>query len=173
MSQRHTIGPIPSPGGEKSVRAPARQVCRTPEVRGREPGLPGASATPPVGRSVARSGGCVLIRTLAMLDGMDDHKNPTRYEIHVRGQLRDRLLSAFPELQARTRNHDTLLTGGLPDQSALHGMLARIEALGLELLEVRRTRTQPGTTAGAGEPGAPAAKRVGAIPGQSEAGSSD
>jgi hypothetical protein len=31
-----------------------------------------------------------------------------------------------------------VLTGALPDQSALYGMLAEIEALGLELIEVRR-----------------------------------
>jgi hypothetical protein len=33
---------------------------------------------------------------------------------------------------------DTLLRGDVPDQAALHGVLAQIEALGLELLEVRR-----------------------------------
>ena len=33
---------------------------------------------------------------------------------------------------------DTVLTGPLPDRAALHGVLAEIEALGLELLEVRR-----------------------------------
>jgi hypothetical protein len=32
-----------------------------------------------------------------------------------------------------------VLTGPLPDQAALHGVLAQIEALGLELLELRRT----------------------------------
>ena len=32
----------------------------------------------------------------------------------------------------------TVLTGTLPDQAALYGALAQIEALGLELLEVRR-----------------------------------
>ncbi len=84
---------------------------------------------------------------------MDDHTNPTPFEIHVRGQLSDRLLSAFPEMRARTRNHETLLTGALPDQSALHGVLARIEALGLELLEVRRARTQHGTVTQADPPG--------------------
>jgi hypothetical protein len=128
---------------------------------------------PPAGRSVARSGGCVLIRGQAMLGGMDDHTNPTHFEIHVRGQLSDRLLSAFPELQARTRNHETLLTGALPDQSALHGVLARIEALGLELLEVRRTRTQPGTVTEAGAPGALPFNRVGDSSAESEDGSSD
>jgi len=108
-----------------------------------------------------------------MLGGMNNHRNSTRYEIHVRGQLSDRLLSAFPELRARTRNHETLLTGALPDQSALHGVLTRIEALGLELLEVRHPRTQRGTTAAADEPGALAADRIADGSAEPEVGSSD
>jgi hypothetical protein len=48
------------------------------------------------------------------------------------------MLEAFPDLDARTEGTATVLTGPLADQSALHGMLAQIEALGLELLEVRR-----------------------------------
>ena len=76
---------------------------------------------------------------------MDDSRTTTQYEIRVRGLLSDRLLSAFPEMHARIRDHATLLTGELPDQSALHGVLGRIEALGLELLEVRRAR--PGADA--------------------------
>jgi hypothetical protein len=71
---------------------------------------------------------------------MDDSRATTQYEIRVRGLLSDRLLSAFPEMHARIRDHETVLTGELPDQSALHGVLGRIEALGLELLEVRRAR---------------------------------
>jgi hypothetical protein len=43
----------------------------------------------------------------------------------------------------------TLLVGSMPDQAALHRVLARIEALGLELLEVRR---HPRRRAPAGEP---------------------
>jgi hypothetical protein len=46
--------------------------------------------------------------------------------------------SAFAALQARASGGDTILTGPLPDRAALHGVLAQIEALGLELLEVRR-----------------------------------
>jgi hypothetical protein len=45
---------------------------------------------------------------------------------------------AFPGLEAGWRGRDTRLRGCLPDQAALHGVLAQIEALGLELLEVRR-----------------------------------
>jgi hypothetical protein len=38
---------------------------------------------------------------------------------------------------------DTVLTGLLEDRSALFGVLAQIEALGLELLELRQIRTRP------------------------------
>jgi hypothetical protein len=56
----------------------------------------------------------------------------------VRGQLGETMRSAFPGLQAEQRGADTVLTGTLPDQAALYGVLAEIEALGLELLELRR-----------------------------------
>ena len=57
----------------------------------------------------------------------------------MRGVLGETLLCAFPDMRAAAHGGETLLTGSLPDQAALHGLLARIEALGLELLEVRRT----------------------------------
>lgn len=60
-----------------------------------------------------------------------------RYEIRVRGQLGETLLGAFPSLEATVQQDDTLLSGVLPDRAALHGVLAQIESLGLELLEVR------------------------------------
>ena len=63
---------------------------------------------------------------------------PQRYEIWVRGHLGDTMRSAFPALRAQPRGDNTALTGALPDQAALYGVLAAIEALGLELLEVRR-----------------------------------
>jgi hypothetical protein len=71
---------------------------------------------------------------------MVKHDGPTQYVIRVRGVLSDRLLRAFPGLQSRTDHGGTLLTGTLPDQAALHGVLAQIEALKLELLEVRRSK---------------------------------
>jgi hypothetical protein len=66
---------------------------------------------------------------------------PYRYRIRVRGRLGDTLRSAFPALQARANGGDTVLTGPLADRAALYGVLAQIEALGLELLEVRRLPT--------------------------------
>jgi hypothetical protein len=61
-----------------------------------------------------------------------------RYRIRVRGRLGQTIRSAFPGLQAQASGGDTVLTGPLPDRAALYGVLAQIEALGLELLEVRR-----------------------------------
>ena len=61
-----------------------------------------------------------------------------RYRIRVRGHLGDTIRSAFPALQAKASGGDTVLTGPLPDRAALYGVLAEIEALGLELIELRR-----------------------------------
>jgi hypothetical protein len=60
------------------------------------------------------------------------------YEIRIRGHLGDTMRSAFPDLEATTRGNDTLLRGQVRDQPQLHGLLARIEELGLDLLEVHR-----------------------------------
>jgi len=74
------------------------------------------------------------------------HGGPQHYEISVRGHLGETMRSAFPALRAQPRGPDTVLTGALPDQAALHGVLADIEALGLELLEVRRVNPPDRTT---------------------------
>ena len=63
---------------------------------------------------------------------------PHRYHIRVRGRMGKTIRCAFPALQARASGGDTVLTGPLCDRAALYGVLAEIEALGLELLEVRR-----------------------------------
>jgi len=60
-----------------------------------------------------------------------------RYEIHVRGSLGPTMMQAFPTLAASRRGQDTVLSGSLPDQSALYGVIHELEALGLQLLEIR------------------------------------
>ena len=72
-------------------------------------------------------------------DVMDEMTRPVWYEIRVRGRLGDMLLVAFPDLRAQADGTETVLTGPLVDQAALYGVLAQLEALGLELLEVHRT----------------------------------
>jgi hypothetical protein len=70
---------------------------------------------------------------------MDGPSETIRYEILVRGVLSETLLTAFPGMLSRAQDGDTLLVADLRDRSALYGVLSQIEALGLELLEVRRT----------------------------------
>lgn len=60
------------------------------------------------------------------------------YEISVRGRLGGTFRTAFPGLRARTQGDDTVLSGSLADRAALYGVLAMIETLGLELVELRR-----------------------------------
>jgi hypothetical protein len=62
---------------------------------------------------------------------------PARYVIRIDGHLGATMLSAFPALASRYHGAHTLLSG-LLDQPALYGVLAEIEALGLDLLELRK-----------------------------------
>ena len=72
---------------------------------------------------------------------------PARYRIRIHGHLGATVLSAFPALVSQRHGADTVLTG-LLDLSALYGVLAEIEALGLDLLEVHKLtpdRKSPGS----------------------------
>ena len=62
---------------------------------------------------------------------------PARYLIRIDGHLGATVLSAFPALASHHHGAHTVLTG-LLDRSALYGLLAEIEALGLDLLELRK-----------------------------------
>jgi hypothetical protein len=61
-----------------------------------------------------------------------------KYEFRVRGHLGPTLLQAFPDLDAEMRGKFTLLRGIVRDQAALHGILVRLQALGLELVDMRQ-----------------------------------
>lgn len=62
---------------------------------------------------------------------------PAPYTIRIKGHLGATVLSAFPAMSPQRHAAHTVLTGHL-DRSALYGVLAVIETLGLDLLEVRR-----------------------------------
>lgn len=68
---------------------------------------------------------------------------PGLYTIRIKGRLGATALSAFPSMVSELRGSETVLTGLLEDRSALFGVVAQIEALGLELVELRRVRARP------------------------------
>jgi len=65
------------------------------------------------------------------------HPASASYVIRINGQLGATLLSAFPAMTCHRQGPETVLTGML-DQPGLYGVLAEIEALGLDLLEIRQ-----------------------------------
>ena len=67
---------------------------------------------------------------------------PDLYTIRVKGRLGATALSAFPSMVPELDGSETVLTGLLADRSAVFGAVAQIEALGLELLELRRIRAK-------------------------------
>jgi hypothetical protein len=61
------------------------------------------------------------------------------YEIRIRGQVSEAVLHTFDPLDSDTSTQvETVLHGPIRDQAELHGLLNRLQSLGLELLEVRR-----------------------------------
>ena len=62
------------------------------------------------------------------------------YEFTVRGRLSPSVAAEFAhlDLAASTQPVQTVLHGPVEDPSALQGVLRRIEAFGLELVEVHR-----------------------------------
>ena len=76
------------------------------------------------------------------------------YEIRVRGPIGPTMMQAFPTLAATRSGQDTLLIGSLADRCALYGVIHQLEALGLQLLEIRRPpRSDPGRPARSRDPG--------------------
>ena len=64
---------------------------------------------------------------------------PQVYEICVHGRLGPEWSDWFDGLTiSHQANGESVLTGPVPDQAALHGILVKIRDLGLPLLSVRR-----------------------------------
>ena len=66
------------------------------------------------------------------------------YEIRIRGRVTDALLASFEGMTSELEPVETVLHGPVRDQAELHGLIDQIQALGLELVEVRRLPTSKG-----------------------------
>jgi hypothetical protein len=62
----------------------------------------------------------------------------TTYEIRIRGRVSRALLQSFEGMDSNLEPVETVLHGPVRDQAELHGLIDRIQALGLELVEIRR-----------------------------------
>ena len=67
---------------------------------------------------------------------------PSYYEIRVSGSVPPEALLDYERLTASVEPVETVLHGPLLDQAALHGLLARLETFGVQILEVRRVHGQ-------------------------------
>ena len=73
----------------------------------------------------------------------DDPDAPEFYEIRIKGRLEDKCAARFEGLTLTPAGDgETLLTGWVVDQTALHGLLRTVRDLGLPLIAV--TRVRPG-----------------------------
>ena len=61
----------------------------------------------------------------------------TLYRIVVRGELSERFAATFEGMEMETGGGQTVLTGELIDQPHLHGILERINGLGLTLVRLQ------------------------------------
>ena len=59
------------------------------------------------------------------------------YEVRVSGAVPPDVIGELGDVTLTEQELRTVLVCTLPDQAALHGFLARLRALGLELVEVR------------------------------------
>jgi hypothetical protein len=66
------------------------------------------------------------------------------FEIRLNGLVStDYLLAQVENVDVAEQELRTVLSGRFVDQAELHGFLHRLEALGLEVVEVRRVSTAP------------------------------
>ena len=68
---------------------------------------------------------------------------PARYRIKVKGHLGRSWSEWFEDMAISSNGGETILTGPVADQAALHGLLIRIRDLNLTLLSVKRLAPDP------------------------------
>ena len=76
------------------------------------------------------------------LNSNSDPSQPTVYQIRIKGHLGSQWADWFGGMTITEDNGDTLLTGRVADQSALHGVLIKIRNLNLPIVSVNRVKPE-------------------------------
>jgi hypothetical protein len=81
------------------------------------------------------------LRMNGTLTSMSDHEEPQLYEIRVKGHLDARWASQFEGLTITLEEDgNTLLSGPVADQAALHGLLKKVRDFGFSLVSVNQAQ---------------------------------
>jgi hypothetical protein len=65
------------------------------------------------------------------------------YELVVKGEIGDRFGVMFEGMRLQRVSGTTVLSGPVRDQAHLHGLIERIQELGIELVSVNPTERTP------------------------------
>lgn len=63
--------------------------------------------------------------------------SPARYELRVKGRLSEDVSQDFTEFEVSDAPAETVMFGEIVDEAHLHGVLARLQALGLQVVSLR------------------------------------
>lgn len=66
------------------------------------------------------------------------YHTPVSYRIRLKEQLDEKWSEWFENMEISTEGEETILSGRVTDQAALHGLLIRIRDLNLTLLSVKQ-----------------------------------
>ena len=96
--------------------------------------------------------GCKEMPTISNLEL--EAGQPAIYQVRLKGHLGGQWQDWFEGLAISLEdNGETLLTGPVVDQAALHGLLRKVRDLGMPLVSINRADTRPADTPAADQKG--------------------
>ncbi len=81
---------------------------------------------------------------MSTTESTEKPEDPGYYEIRIKGHLDDRWADWFEGMTInRETKGETLLSGAVVDQAALHGLLRKVRDLGMPLVSVIHVKPEP------------------------------